>query len=1004
MELLSLEIESFGCIGRTRVAFKPELNVLHGANEVGKSTIARAIRFALLLQSYSSAADPWIPWSGGGDPTVTLAFRKGDECHRVKKVFGTSNAVLERSLDGAAWASVARGREVDARLRASLQWGIAEPGGGKGGIRGIPESFLATALLADQDDVDRIFERDLQDDGADSGRMRVRAALQALAQDPLFKSVLDEAQARVAEAFMSDGKPRRAANSPYKKMADEINEVQSERDDAEQNATRGAVLAERVGKLRHEVARAEAEYQENAATRSALEQTCARQMALAMAAEQRGKAQRLADAVTEARGRIKEADDVLRELEPRLPELREAADVTRKAFEAATSEASVARERRRTELLQEQTAIMSGRETLRTRQVSLNLALDVRKADGLHREGGRLRETLRALEQEVVILRLVEPWTNLQSTTAHLEATTQRERKASELSANATDLRSRAAAQWPTAASDFLPDAQRLAKLRKLWHELNLAEVKLDVGLSVEVRGVRSAFVSVDGAAKSTKESPFEIEAKRFAAMELGGGIKVSVRGGRAEHREEAERLRGEWHDETASLFASVGITDFPALDEACRLEAEGRAAANVYLRDASALELEVAKLGDAAADKQRLSAQVAELEEHLRGTDLTAIEAAAKFHGSGSRAILASRVAECETRRLALAKVEAQEAALRERVAIHCGGASPAMADLDAELAALAEAKESLDQREALLAEARDRLDTPATQHDVIEGAATKAKWELADALAKVGSAKGERDTWSARLEERIGAANGMDLRALVQVEDAARAATSQDGPLVHELAVTDARKAEEAAKGLHEKLLGELRLAEGSLQASGGAAAEERLRDLDAALQRAHEKRAMLEDDYEAWKLLTEALKEAERNQATHLGNVLAPDLTARFLALAGGRYAGIALSPHLRLESVFAAGAPREKEQLSIGTREQLSTLFRLSLAERLKTALLLDDQLVQSDPDRLRWFRQALRQTVATGVQVIVLTCRPDDYLEPAESPPPHVIDLRTVVVG
>jgi hypothetical protein len=31
-----------------------------------------------------------------------------------------------------------------------------------------------------------------------------------------------------------------------------------------------------------------------------------------------------------------------------------------------------------------------------------------------------------------------------------------------------------------------------------------------------------------------------------------------------------------------------------------------------------------------------------------------------------------------------------------------------------------------------------------------------------------------------------------------------------------------------------------------------------------------------------------------------------------------------------------------------------------------------------------------------------VQIIVLTCRPDDYLEPAETPPPHVVDLNSLM--
>jgi hypothetical protein len=33
-----------------------------------------------------------------------------------------------------------------------------------------------------------------------------------------------------------------------------------------------------------------------------------------------------------------------------------------------------------------------------------------------------------------------------------------------------------------------------------------------------------------------------------------------------------------------------------------------------------------------------------------------------------------------------------------------------------------------------------------------------------------------------------------------------------------------------------------------------------------------------------------------------------------------------------------------------------------------------------------------------------VQVVVLTCRPDDYLEPAETPLPNVIDLGAAVTA
>jgi len=38
--------------------------------------------------------------------------------------------------------------------------------------------------------------------------------------------------------------------------------------------------------------------------------------------------------------------------------------------------------------------------------------------------------------------------------------------------------------------------------------------------------------------------------------------------------------------------------------------------------------------------------------------------------------------------------------------------------------------------------------------------------------------------------------------------------------------------------------------------------------------------------------------------------------------------------------------------------------LSTLSRLSLAEYLQTAIVLDDQLVQGDDTRMDWFRALL----------------------------------------
>ena len=77
-------------------------------------------------------------------------------------------------------------------------------------------------------------------------------------------------------------------------------------------------------------------------------------------------------------------------------------------------------------------------------------------------------------------------------------------------------------------------------------------------------------------------------------------------------------------------------------------------------------------------------------------------------------------------------------------------------------------------------------------------------------------------------------------------------------------------------------------------------------------------------------------------------------------------------------------MVSGAVRSAAHLSVGTREQLSTLYRLSLAEYLCTAVVLDDQLVQSDNTRMDWFRKLLAAK-SRSFQIVVFTCRPNDYL-------------------
>src|SRR5262249_7321865 len=157
------------------------------------------------------------------------------------------------------------------------------------------------------------------------------AALQAMAQDPLFKSVLDAAQARVDEAFTPTGQRKRGAGDPFKQIADDVAARQKERDQAEQAASASRLLAARVAELQRDVADAEGDLQEAAMRREGLEQRRERQKALALATAAMTAGQDLVNAATEADRKIKAAEALLRELEPRIPSLRKTEEDARRA-------------------------------------------------------------------------------------------------------------------------------------------------------------------------------------------------------------------------------------------------------------------------------------------------------------------------------------------------------------------------------------------------------------------------------------------------------------------------------------------------------------------------------------------------------------------------------------------------------------------------------------------------------------------------------------------------
>src|SRR5260370_15801446 len=129
--------------------------------------------------------EEYVPWTGGRDPMIEITFETGPQrIWRVRKEFRRGGAaLLQESRNGVDFDDVERARRVDAKLRDILRWGIPEPGGALGS-KGLPTSFLATVLLSTQLDVTSVLGHSLQDDPSGTGKERIAAALQAVAQGP----------------------------------------------------------------------------------------------------------------------------------------------------------------------------------------------------------------------------------------------------------------------------------------------------------------------------------------------------------------------------------------------------------------------------------------------------------------------------------------------------------------------------------------------------------------------------------------------------------------------------------------------------------------------------------------------------------------------------------------------------------------------------------------------------------------------------------------------------
>lgn len=1046
MKLHRLHVQNFAAIREMEISFGPGLNVLYGPNDLGKSTLADAIRLVLLLPYTSTHCEPYIPWSGAVDPFVDLTFEtEAQRFWRVRKQFGKrGSALLQESRNGYDFDDVERARGVDARLREILRWGIPEPGGAGAG-KGLPTSFLATALLSTQSNVSDVLRGSLHDDPAASGKDQIAAALQAVAQDPLFVALLREAQGRRDEAYTEKGAKKTARGSVLKAAADRVKKAREEKERLEKivDESKGVEwhyqnLVEERGRCDQELATAT----ERLVEVELLAQQAADRAAAAehvrVAREAVLRIQKMDQEVAAAERRVREFADLKDQAERALKDAQAAGASAGEALTAAEEAArsagldsdmadTVARQALELRKIEAERAAQEARLGIAAATTAQELVDAASRAEEEHRkqeaEAARARETwAEATKAEQTANGTLHRCDLLErgleariadKQIALAQADVERE---SVLQGGLIKLSDERSALAERRAAILVPPAGSLAAMRKLERDLASARGALDVGLVMTVipNAIVSLRVRKDGVAADpgVVAKPLEIEANTEVEVDIADVATVRVRGGRREAQEKVQTLESRWEGEVVPHLAAASVEDLEALEAKMAESRELDSRMQSLDGDLDSLRRQIMALAGAAEALRAATARAAacrlelgDVTPEMLSADLDAL---GPDPGTALRARRQQASRETETARVAAQKAGTAQALAEERARSLEASLKGAVATRDAALAefpsgaaaaaqdaevALRVAQEDQEKITTELASLQDRIEAKKGQ---LDAALAEAREEVESAARRVEAAQvilGKAIADHASDEGRLA-----ELRKLRSAEDLSAAerglheATERHEalPVPERLAgpdeVTAAKDALARAKGALETLDREVHTTQGALQQVGGAVARDRMHDATEALELVESLERETEADYEAWRLLLDQMKEAEAAQESNLGQSLAPAIADRFQALTLQRYQSIQLNSNLGTEGVIVAGALRSADRISVGTREQLSTLYRLCLGEYLQTTIVLDDQLVQSDDTRMEWFRTLLAEK-ARGFQIVVFTCRPGDYLVP-----------------
>jgi DNA repair exonuclease SbcCD ATPase subunit len=555
----------------------------------------------------------------------------------------------------------------------------------------------------------------------------------------------------------------------------------------------------------------------------------------------------------------------------------------------------------------------------------------LREQRRLYEEWQRLREAAAPLERELAGYREKERTRGnalgrlkplerafLQALKREIEETARRREEQARLEGEKAELEQELAAGTGI-GRDQLEEAERTAaELDRIRTLLQEEPLSVEIRPAVDTELLTSADGEEQRSMRFTETVSFTVY--RSFTAEKEGEFALSVTGPLSEERfTELSERRGELEDRLGELLSAAGAETLTRMRELYEDRRERR----------SRLESLRGFLGDRGLEE--LDDRMRELQEKLAAAGAepqAAAEEAPESRGSKGRT----------------------EGRTEDRTE---GRSEAEVSDLSAELSA---------------GEIEQRM---AREQSTVES----AEAGMREALKHAGAAE------AAELEEKAEEAR----RRAEEKRREMEAAEPQETEAADEKAVSRAERTIEELRGKIARGREEMARLEGEF--TGMDDISERLADCEYRRRSVAEELRREWTDVHALETVFTFMRQEKERLEERIYSPLEEKIGRALADLTGERYAGVEVLEELSglgVEARTYDGSSRQValEELSFGTREQLSFLFRLALgevlSERQRQVLVLDDSFVNSDERRLSWLLEELGRA-AGAMQCILFTC-------------------------